>query len=536
MERTEDVSDDSDGFIITTNKVRRRRPWEPEPQKDVDLTMRGGLGEGDVVDAHKLLPKRPTAKKVLPDQRQTSALEALKKRRDAALQAKKLSSEAVLHTEANRPSEEVAPEKDPPTPPPRYSDINSPTICSSPVRAGNLHSALKAQGTPAMETSILALANFKRRARQPSILRMVQQTSDNEDDDLDDFNPDDESTPLHFHITSELATGGKECGLRSSNPGRISSSRKRKLSTPEVQVLRSSPLVMPSLGADQEGSSPHSERSSLPEHIADTQEDIPLGQTEQGHEREPEIWSETMAPPRSSSSPASSPVSAETNKPPVKHGGRQQRSRNVHRHNQDFEDSERTASESEGDHRRKRASKKPSKPASLSTAKLQSLLPRRRRHACGGDAGQFDIPSSDENDVTMPDSDQDELELPASRHVTVARKTTSARTPVKSGSREARKVVAQNSAKKMTAAASSSKKATRTYGSRRVTSSDKENESTFIQGEFSNEYGEGPIEISIDQIKSIELAAASKKFAEVDKWEMEFESVDVGGGSSSPWR
>jgi len=37
--------------------------------------------------------------------------------------------------------------------------------------------------------------------------------------------------------------------------------------------------------------------------------------------------------------------------------------------------------------------------------------------------------------------------------------------------------------------------------------------------------------------KSKELEMAKKKFAEVDEWEMSFESVDLGGGgSSSPWR
>ena len=38
-----------------------------------------------------------------------------------------------------------------------------------------------------------------------------------------------------------------------------------------------------------------------------------------------------------------------------------------------------------------------------------------------------------------------------------------------------------------------------------------------------------------DVAMSKELEAARKKFAEIDDWEMEFESVDVGG-TSSPWR
>ena len=36
--------------------------------------------------------------------------------------------------------------------------------------------------------------------------------------------------------------------------------------------------------------------------------------------------------------------------------------------------------------------------------------------------------------------------------------------------------------------------------------------------------------------KSKALEKARKMFAKVDEWEMEFESVDLGGGESSPWR
>ena len=38
-----------------------------------------------------------------------------------------------------------------------------------------------------------------------------------------------------------------------------------------------------------------------------------------------------------------------------------------------------------------------------------------------------------------------------------------------------------------------------------------------------------------DVVVSKELEAARRKFAEVDEWEMEFESVDIGGTGSS-WR
>lgn len=108
---------------------------------------------------------------------------------------------------------------------------------------------------------------------------------------------------------------------------------------------------------------------------------------------------------------------------------------------------------------------------------------------------------------------------------------------MKKGSREAKKTISQTSAKKATPVKTiqTAKGVTRTYGNRRVVSSDKENESTFIYHELSEEDDE-PTEVTINHAKSAELAAAAKKFAEVDQWEMEFESVDIGGESSSPWR
>lgn len=54
---------------------------------------------------------------------------------------------------------------------------------NSPAHGTRPPSAIKVGATPAHERSILALTNFKRRARQPSLLRMVHQTTDLEDND-----------------------------------------------------------------------------------------------------------------------------------------------------------------------------------------------------------------------------------------------------------------------------------------------------------------------------------------------------------------
>jgi hypothetical protein len=40
---------------------------------------------------------------------------------------------------------------------------------------------------------------------------------------------------------------------------------------------------------------------------------------------------------------------------------------------------------------------------------------------------------------------------------------------------------------------------------------------------------------SVDPVKAKEIARLRGKFEDVDAWEMEFESVDMGG-TSSPWR
>ena len=58
---------------------------------------------------------------------------------------------------------------------------------NSPAHGTRPPSAIKVGATPAHERSILALTNFKRRARQPSLLRMVHQTTDLEDNDGEDM-------------------------------------------------------------------------------------------------------------------------------------------------------------------------------------------------------------------------------------------------------------------------------------------------------------------------------------------------------------
>lgn len=49
--------------------------------------------------------------------------------------------------------------------------------------------------------------------------------------------------------------------------------------------------------------------------------------------------------------------------------------------------------------------------------------------------------------------------------------------------------------------------------------------------------GDDDVETTVHEAgKSREMASAAKRFKEVDDWEMSFESCDIVGGSSSPWR
>lgn len=126
-------------------------------------------------------------------------------------------------------------------------------------------SVLRLQGTPAMESSLLALRNFQRRPRQPSMLQMVQQrtasarpsavyTTDLEDstlsgldlgldigfdselDGIDDFAPEAEGTPMHFSRQGRNSStvGARSDSVRPRALGASSTSRKRKSSDLDV--------------------------------------------------------------------------------------------------------------------------------------------------------------------------------------------------------------------------------------------------------------------------------------------------------------
>lgn len=381
-----------------------------------------------------------------------------------------------------------------------YGDLTLSSFGSdSPAHGTRPPSAIKVGATPAHEASILALTNFKRRPRQPSLLRMVQQTTDVEDNadsglddtdnfDFDDFLPHAESTPLNTRKNLVDGEDRNDSGTQVSSSG--SRGVKRKLS-PVVQVPQSSPPYDPPSGADVE--SGRSPSPSLPE-ILPTREEI-IAQTQE--EQEP--MSETYAPPMSSSPvrevprPVQSPVQTQ----PSRRG-------RPSRKNPQYQESDPDETETPAKAKRTTKAKAQQK---ISTVQLKSLLPRRRNRNFR-DRDEFDIDSSE---VTPIDSDQDELQMPNPR--VRARAATGKLTSPKAAKKTAR-------GKKAGTA-----RLSKTY-SRRVLS-DKENEGQDVEAEE-------PTEVSIIE-HSEKLLAIKKKFEDVDAFELEFETADLMT-SSSPFR
>lgn len=383
------------------------------------------------------------------------------------------------------------------------------------------------RGTPAVG-SALKLANFKRRPRQSSILgtarkpRNYQSDMGEDDDEEDDFNPDDESTPLNLSKTRSMTN--------SSAAAKSSSSRKRKLSAVQVSQSQSSPSRNPSPFRSVEETVPATgplDDEEEDENLEPTSpQEAPLPSIEGS--APPEPMSETMALPQSSSSAPSSPEPVL----PVPRGrGRQpvrgRRTKTPPARTQDSPISS-PPSLTHSPNRPYMSTnnpttrKVPPPPSTYSTAQLQDLLPRRRRRTT---RDPFDIPISDgEVDTSGLASDDDELS-----HLNVRGRrprSTLSRTPAP----------AKKGPKAKAASKPASKTIPRTYGARRNTTSDKENEELDPDDSLAplrDDGNESP-ENSQELEKRVgkELKKAARKFQEVDKWELEFE--DVTPDTSSP--
>ncbi|TKA31428.1 hypothetical protein B0A50_02275 [Salinomyces thailandicus] len=269
--------------LVKSAKRRDVRPKKAAQDED-ELVMVGGLGREDS-DAPPTTdelaksdgPPPPTAtrtnrrpprmkRKAAQSEAQSQVLEGLKKRMEATARKEAGAKKAPRHAakeaeESTAPSPEVLSARPAaarqststaqegrsefslsPSPPPpgRLSSVQDKH--SSLAQSG---SVLRPQSTPAVETSILALKNFKRRPRQPSMLAMVQQRTiaarpsavnsaavdddpsvydfDQEasGDEEDDFRPDAEGTPLHRHKGKRKSSTSTKKKKQSARPAEV---------------------------------------------------------------------------------------------------------------------------------------------------------------------------------------------------------------------------------------------------------------------------------------------------------------------------
>lgn len=315
-------SDDSDLLVTKTKNFRNRRGV---PRQEIYGS--GGVAEGDQIAAHK----SPSNTRLRRSSKEESTPEALLNTGH---------KKAPLHSKGLRPIDRLS-----------VSRTARPSTSRAPASAGPSPLAVKPstvsgithQETPAAETSILGPIRIRK--RQPSILQSIASPESSIlDQDLEDFLPEDESTPLN-------------------------APRKRKLSSPPAR----SPTALPARSQSQQddveaaGENTFSTEPALPP--------VPLTEISKHRQRLPEIDSDTMAPPRSSSS-GTDPVQVKTpsttkNKANIGKGR---------------------------------------EPRSLSTAALQALMPARRQPRSRLDRAAkaisgFDIPE-DSSDAPNNTSDR----------------------------------------------------------------------------------------------------------------------------------
>ncbi|KAL2872243.1 uncharacterized protein BJX67DRAFT_80 [Aspergillus lucknowensis] len=333
-------------------------------------------------------------------------------------------------------------------------------------------------GTPAFESSILS--NFRRRPRQASILHMMQDEDGSSEFDEDDFlgglSPQDESTPLNISRGKSLVLRpAASSPVKSSLPSSTKSSKRKR---PIEHEALHSPQAMASSAPGSPASA-----TEIPEGKASTTSSHPA--------ESPAPCSETMAPPMSSPVPG---LTREMSSP----------------------DSDRTPSHSKK-HRNVGTLKTTNSKGSVPTAALQDrLLPRRRRRrvARPGASG-FEVLSESDEDLPLVAQDDDELSyLPLQERSHTRRKQAS-----KSKSKPDRK----------------DPTATKQYEprSRHKTNVDKENEVAGMSSPLSSALDSAAFdsdflleeEIPAKNYLSEELKLQALKFAEVDKWQMEFEDV-----------
>lgn len=381
-------------------------------------------------------------------------------------------------------------------------------------RKGDMSS--KIAGTPGFENSILS--NFRRRPRKPSILQMMQAEggfsdldNDDNDDFLDDLSPEDESTPLNFARRKSLITrpGSSSRSEILVSPS-TNDSRKRKRAHGGSQASQLSPDIVKSIQHDWEASDNQdsegtaaSSSSQLPENAEES--------------------SQAMVAPLSSS-----PISSPSHTVPVLGTSQLKAAEVLHTE-------------------RPMAANKVAVP--LTTESLQgTLLPKRRqrsrRHRTTTD---FEVPSDEDYDYA-DGLDDDELSYLPLKPLNLQRKQRPKSNALTGADAQPRSSIHQkkrhehrvmetrgrglkDTTRRRCATTNLSKlpNETRTYSSHALGREDigKENQGSTVSAQ-----NPAPA----PYFTSEELKFQAMKFAEVDKWQMEFEDVIVSGSQASSSR
>ena len=502
--RVTNATDDSDG-LVTTHKAAAgmKRPVGGE-----DFTMTGALGEEEAGVTRLRPPSKRTVEEVTRIAREAEYASIAADRRRAREIAAGTPSDQIqipstLQSEAgSRPGSRAG-----------LSAVQSrrPSLVS------------RGHQTPLAHSSTLGAAMFKKRPRQPSLLQMVQssQTVQSElgddDEDLYDFRPDDESTPLDKSRTQSH-------GLGSSSSRRTSGSRKRKLAMPEVQVPASQSTNIPS-SPSAVLSQPLAQESGSDQQEEESTAELALPQRHTSQDLPQEIFSDTLAPPQSSSSP-----------PPARSKGSTARkasaqnaltSKTSKRHQPNDVASSRVPNATTST--TTSPVRQPLKP--LTTATLQNLLPRRRTRQ-RPQKGAYDISSSSEVelDTTHLGEDEDELSFQATSKL--RRKT---KTPARTIPPFSKKRAAKATAKQTPAGGEKGKRVSRTYTRKKLSESDagsggEEDEDDSLGPASLKKLSKGKGEGEFDGKTKEEMVRLAAKFAEVDDYALEFE--DMTGSSS----
>lgn len=573
-ERVLNVSSDDSQGLITTKTIDSRRVRGVVSQ---EATMSGALAPGEEAPA-RANPvagrKRPFTSRMVRAGEPNKAIEALKARRDAALGVERrdhvqvpssqypsntllpkpltegrrglAATETTLEAVGGTSRSGVAAAQVTTNPtmleefPPRGRErVRSPVITpvgyfgdGGPVLA----TPLKVQATPRIASSVLGLSNMKRRARQPSLLRLVQahakdqnyDDDDDDDDSLNDFCPDDESTPF---MNSKSYPGLQlSSSLPAALPAQTPSSRKRKRPSPEIEVPmsqylktrpvspppRSSPPAELDLDEDLYNVSPPNAKR-VPEPL------LPLPSHRRTTTPSSDLRSSSPTPPESSNfvpvSQAKSAVPASKTPTPIYTAFAAPLSPSPCQSSSPVVATSRTL-----------------KP--LSTATLQNLLPRRRLRPTPRPRGTFDIPSSSlTTEIDTAELDDEEDELGASSKIQVRLRWNHDAQARKSKANNIKGAVVAGKKKPPPSRRNNTTKggtSSKTY-TRKQTATNNEDrgvdENTHPDGDEAGDEVSNEIAIGSNTAPRGELKSLARKFKEVDQWELEIEEV-TGSGSS----